>query len=86
MCPLPEIFYDHYCESPVMSTHQLGRFYHMNFQNCHIVAIGDKNRKVCQHQSVAKIGDQVRRDRRINSPGALPALGIGYGLSKLNLN
>ena len=47
----------------------------MNFQNCHIAAIGEKNRQVCPHQSVAKIAcDQIRRDRRIKSPGLSPAL------------
>ena len=64
-------------QSPVKSTHQIGRFYHMNFQtDCHIAAIGEKNRQVCPHQSVAKIasaGDQIRRDRRIKSPCVSPA-------------
>ena len=43
----------------------------MNFQNCHIAAIGEKNRQVCPHQSVAKIaaGDEILLDRRIKSPG-----------------
>ena len=31
--PVPAIFYGHYCESPVKSTNQVGRFYHMTFQN-----------------------------------------------------
>ena len=43
------------CESPVKPTHQVGRFYHMSFQNCHIAAIGEKNGQVCPHQSVVKI-------------------------------
>ena len=43
---------------------------------CHIAANGEKNRQVCPRQSVAKIaGDQIRRDRRIKSPGVSPALG-----------
>ena len=47
----------------------------MSFQNCHIAAIGEKNRQVCPHQSPAKIaGDQIRRDRRIKSPGVSLAL------------
>ena len=44
----------HRCKSPVKSTHQVGRFYHMTFQNaprwsletrlkCHIAAIGSEN-------------------------------------------
>ena len=42
----------------------------MSFQNCHIAAIGEKNRQVCPYQSVAKIAsDQICRDRRIKSPG-----------------
>ena len=36
------IFYGHYCESPVKPTHQVGRFYHMTFQNFHNAAIGEK--------------------------------------------
>ena len=39
---VPAIFYVYCCESPVKSTHQVGRFYHMSFQNCHIAAIGEK--------------------------------------------
>ena len=35
----------------------------MSFENCHIAAIGEKNRQVCPHQSVAKIAC----DRRIKS-------------------
>ena len=27
--------------------------FHVSFQNCHIAAIGEKNRQVCPHQSVA---------------------------------
>ena len=47
----------------------------MSFQNFHIAAIGEKNRQVCSHQSVAKIAcDQIRRDRRIKSPGVSLAL------------
>ena len=64
--PVLAILYGHYCESPVKSTHQVGRFYHMNFQNCHIAAIGEKNRQVCPHQSVAKIACDFRW--RSNSP------------------
>ena len=37
----------------------------------HIAAIGVKNRQVCPHQSV---GDQIRHDRRIKSPGVSLAL------------
>ena len=55
--------------SIVKPTHQVGRFYHMNFQNCHIAAISEKNLQVCPHQSVAQIAcDQIRCDRRIKSP------------------
>ena len=59
-------FLRHCCESPVKPTHQVGRFYHMSFQNCHITAIGEKNRQVCPHQSVAKIACDFRW--RSNSP------------------
>ena len=31
--PVPAIFYAHRCESPPRSTNQVGRFYHMTFQN-----------------------------------------------------
>ena len=31
--PVPAIFYAHRCESPLKSTNQVGRFYHMTFQN-----------------------------------------------------
>ena len=58
--PVPTIFYVYCCESPVTPTHQVGRFYHMSFQNCHIAAIGQKNRQVCPHQSVAKIAGDFR--------------------------
>ena len=34
--------------------------YHMSFQNCHIAAIGEKNRRVCPHQSPAKIAGDFR--------------------------
>ena len=76
--PVPAIFYAQRCESPVKSTNQVGRFYHMTLvQNaprwslgtrlkCHIVAIGEKNRQVCPHQSVAKIACDFRW--RSNSP------------------
>ena len=64
--PVPAIFYVYCCESPVKLTHQVGRFYHMSFQNCHIAAIGEKNRQVCPHQSVAKIACDFRW--RSNSP------------------
>ena len=48
------IFYAHRCKSPVKSTNQVGRFYHMTFQNaprwsletrlkCHIAAIGKEH-------------------------------------------
>ena len=51
--PVPAIFYAHCCESPVKLTNQVGRFYHITFQNvprwsqgtrlkCHIAAIGEK--------------------------------------------
>ena len=33
VCPLPRFFYAHRCESPLKSTNQVGRFYHMTFQN-----------------------------------------------------
>ena len=55
---------------------QVGRFHHMTFQNCHIATIGEKNRQVCPHQSIFA-GDQIRRDRRIKSPGVSLALDIG---------
>ena len=69
--PVPAIFYAHRCESPAKSTTQVGRLYHMTFQNtprwspgtslkCHIVVIGEKNRQVCPHQSVAKIACDFR--------------------------
>ena len=62
--PVPAIFYVYCYESPVKPTHQVLRFYHMCFQNCHIAAIGEKNRQVCPHQLVAKIAC----DFRSNSP------------------
>ena len=76
--PVPAIFHSHRCKSPVKSTIQVGRFYHMTFQKaprwspgtrlkCHIVAIDRrKNRQVCPHQSVAKIASDFRW--RSNSP------------------
>ena len=64
--PVPAIFCGHCCESPVKLTHQVGRFHHMTFQNCWIGAIGEKNRQVCPHQSVAKITCDFRW--RSNSP------------------
>ena len=54
--PVSAIFYVYCCEWPVKPTHQVGRFYHKSFQNCHTAAIGENNRQVCPHQSVAKIG------------------------------
>ena len=48
--PIPAIFYVYCCKSPVKLTHQVGRFYHMSFQNCHIAAIGEKYRQVCPQQ------------------------------------
>ena len=53
VCPFPRFSMLHRCESPVKSTNQVGRFYHMTFQNaprwspgtklkCHIAAIGEK--------------------------------------------
>ena len=53
-------FYVYYCKSPVKPAHSVGRFYHMSFQNCHTAAIGEKNRQVCPHQSVAKIACDFR--------------------------
>ena len=64
--PVLAIFYVYCCESPVKLTHQVGRFYHMSFQNCHIAAIGEKNRQVCPPQSVEKIACDFRW--RSNSP------------------
>ena len=54
-CARSRDFYVYYYKSPVKPAHQVGRFHHMSFQNCHIAAIGEKNRQVCPHQSVAKI-------------------------------
>ena len=64
--PIPAIFYVYCCESPVKPTHQVGRLYLVSFQNCYIAAIGEKNREVCPHQSVAKIACDFRS--RSNSP------------------
>ena len=64
--PVPAILYVYCCESPAKPTHQVGRFYHLSFQNCYIAAIGEKNRQVCPHQSVAKIACDFRW--RSNSP------------------
>ena len=72
--PVPAIFYAHRYESPVGSTNQVGRIYHVTFQNaprwslgtrlkCHIAGIGEKIRHVCPRQSVAKIACW-----RLNSP------------------
>ena len=63
---VPAIFYVYCCESPVKPTHQVGQFYHMSFQNYNIAAIGEKNRQVCPHQSVAQIARDFRW--RSNSP------------------
>ena len=48
--------------------------------HCHIAAMGEKNRQVCPHQSMATIqsltifaGDQIRSYRRVKSPGVSPA-------------
>ena len=83
--PIPAIFYTYRCESPVKSTDKVGWFCHVPFQNtprwnpgtrskCHVAANGEKTRRVCQHQSVEKIAcDQIRRYRRIKSPGVSPA-------------
>ena len=40
-------------------------------------AIGEKNRQVCPQQNCSRFfaGDQIRRDRRIKSPGVSWALG-----------
>ena len=51
--PVPAIFYVHRCELAVKSINQVGRFYHMTMLKCHIAVIGEKNRQLCQHQSVA---------------------------------
>ena len=64
--PVPAIFYGHCCEWPVKLIHQVMRFYHMTFQNCHIAAISERNRQVWPHQSVAKIACDFRW--RSNSP------------------
>ena len=51
---------------------------------CHIAAIDEKNRQVYPHQSSAKIaGDQIRRDRRIKSPDASPALDQSEALPEI---
>ena len=77
--PVPAIFYGQCCESSVNPTHQVGRFYHMTFQNCHIAAIGEKIARCVLinrwRKSLAIFaGDQIRRDRRIKSPGVSLAL------------
>ena len=71
------------------STNQVWRFHHITFQNaprwspgtrleCHIAAIGEKIAR-CVHinrwrKSLAIfVGDQIRRDGRIKSPGVSPA-------------
>ena len=51
----------------------------MSFQNCHIAAIGEKIARCVRinrwRKSLAIFaGDQIRRDRRIKSPGVSPAL------------
>ena len=64
--PVPSIFYGHCCESPVKSTHQVGRFYH-DFSK--LLQRRDRrkiSRQVCLHQSVTKIADDFRW--RSNSP------------------
>ena len=69
--PVLVIFYAHGCKLPVKSTNQVGRFYHMTFQNaphwrpgtrlkCQMTMIGEKNCQVCLHQSVAKIAPDFR--------------------------
>ena len=40
--PVPAVFYTHRCESPVKSTHQVGRFYHMTFQIALSMESGNK--------------------------------------------
>ena len=76
---VPAIFYAHRCESPVKSISQVGSFYHMN--NVEVPHRRDRRKKLPgadrgdRHQSLAKIaGDQIRRDRRIKSPGVSLAL------------
>ena len=78
--PVPAILYVCCCESPVKPTHQVGRFYHMSFQNSHIAAIGEKIARCVRINRWRKsppifAGDQIRRDRRIKSPGVSLALG-----------
>ena len=51
----------------------------MSFQNCHIAAIDEKIARCVRinrwRKSLAIFaGDQIRRDRRIKSPGVSPAL------------
>ena len=51
-------FYIYSCESTVKPTHQVGRFYHMSFQNCHIAVIGEKK---SPGVSASIGGDQIHR-------------------------
>ena len=74
-------------QSPVKSTHQIGRFYHMNFQtDYHIAAIGEKNRKRWRSnspRSAYKIAMCVAglrsaaRFSRISEPDTMKAINVG---------
>ena len=61
--------------SKSLSSHQFGRFYHMTFQNCHTAEIGEKIAKCVRNNRwrnrlrFSAPDDQIRRDRRIKSPG-----------------
>ena len=68
-----DFFYAHRCELPLKSISQVERVYHRNN-----AAIGEKNRPVCPHQSVAKITCDFRwRSNSLRSsykmPGVSPA-------------
>ena len=78
------VLYAHRCKSPVKSNNQVGRFYHMTFRQYlesenNAEVIGQKVAKCVRIKRWRKslvifAGDQIRRDQRIKSPSASPAL------------
>ena len=72
--PAPAIFYGHCCESPVKPTHQVGRFTTWLFKTATSPRSAKKIAKCVRinrwQKSLAIFaGYQIRRDRRIKSPG-----------------
>ena len=55
----------------------------MTFQNCHNAAVGEKKRQANKSLTIFA-GDQIPRNRRIQSPGASLALSNSEGESNDN--